>query len=217
MDFGALIDIDPSRIVPARDRGTSESHCAVGTIRYLDGTTGTLLYIKSSMTGDEPEDVLEYHANQAQFPHESTADQWFEESQFESYRALGYHAAHSALVPAELRRELDGKPASIDQMCEDLRNNWYPMNPHLRGSATRLTERLADLLQMIQSSPGLHDLGAKLFPNSGIPPAPVADRVAEFYFCMSLLQLVEDVYFEFELDREQWRKGPQDRRLASLI
>jgi hypothetical protein len=33
----------------------------------------------------------------AQFPHESTADQWFDESQFESYRALGYHIADKAL------------------------------------------------------------------------------------------------------------------------
>jgi len=31
------------------------------------------------------------------FPHESTADQWFKESQFESYRALGYHVADMAL------------------------------------------------------------------------------------------------------------------------
>ena len=29
-------------------------------------------------------------ANKA-FPHESTIEQWFSESQFESYRALGYH------------------------------------------------------------------------------------------------------------------------------
>jgi len=42
--------------------------------------------------------VLGYHKDVPQFPHESTADQ-FGESQFESYRALGYHIAHEALAP----------------------------------------------------------------------------------------------------------------------
>jgi hypothetical protein len=36
--------------------------------------------------------VYSYARNHSQFPHESTADQWFSESQFESYRALGLHA-----------------------------------------------------------------------------------------------------------------------------
>jgi hypothetical protein len=46
---------------------------------------------------DEPADVLGYHKKVAQFPRESTADRWFDESQFESYRALGYHIADKAL------------------------------------------------------------------------------------------------------------------------
>ena len=36
-----------------------------------------------------PADVLAYWADHDDFPHQSTADQFFEESQFESYRALG--------------------------------------------------------------------------------------------------------------------------------
>jgi hypothetical protein len=50
-----------------------------------------IVYIKPGLYGGEPRDVLNYAtANQA-FPHESTADQFFSESQFESYRALGRH------------------------------------------------------------------------------------------------------------------------------
>ena len=30
------------------------------------------------------------------FPHQSTADQWFDELQFESYRALGEHIGRDA-------------------------------------------------------------------------------------------------------------------------
>ena len=62
IDFGALIEIDPAHIKPQGDGGLSESHCAVGKIRYLDGSEGTLVYIKASLTGDEPEDVTQSHA-----------------------------------------------------------------------------------------------------------------------------------------------------------
>jgi hypothetical protein len=40
-----------------------------------------------------PYDVYSYSKASKTFPHESTSDQWFSESQFESYRALGRHAA----------------------------------------------------------------------------------------------------------------------------
>jgi hypothetical protein len=71
------------------------TYFAVGRIQYSladEGLCdGTLIYIKPALTGSEPPDVLEYHANHPDFPHEPTADQWFSESQFESYRALGEH------------------------------------------------------------------------------------------------------------------------------
>jgi hypothetical protein len=38
-----------------------------------------------------PKDVFNYGLECREFPHESTADQWFSETQFESYRALGRH------------------------------------------------------------------------------------------------------------------------------
>jgi hypothetical protein len=53
------------------------------------GTDGTLIYIKPAYYGCEPTDVLNYARTAQAFPHESTGDQFFSESQFESYRALG--------------------------------------------------------------------------------------------------------------------------------
>src|SRR5262249_41150452 len=91
-DFGVEIEIDVSRIRPDAASGRSHAHCAVGRVLYPktpDGApsmTGFLLYIKASMTGDEPSDVLEYQQLHPEFPHQTTADQWFDESQFESYR-----------------------------------------------------------------------------------------------------------------------------------
>ena len=52
---------------------------------------GTLLYFKSSLTGDEKDYILDYKKRYEDFPHESTGDQFFSEEQFEVYRALCYH------------------------------------------------------------------------------------------------------------------------------
>ncbi|MGO9865341.1 MAG: patatin-like phospholipase family protein [Terriglobales bacterium] len=97
-DFGAQIVIDLSAI--RRDRTTlfSASSCARGTVTYTDGTQGDLIYLKASLTGREPSDVLAYREQHSQFPDQSTADQWFDESQFESYRQLGQFVAESALA-----------------------------------------------------------------------------------------------------------------------
>lgn len=89
-DFGVNIEIDVSKLKhdPAR---ISQSHFAVGTIHYRNGVPGYLLYIKPTLTGDEPEDVQAYAAKNGAFPHDTTGNQFFDESQFESYRALGEH------------------------------------------------------------------------------------------------------------------------------
>jgi len=62
---------------------------AVGDIRYDNGQTGELLYVKPSFLSGIPADVRAFGLSDPAFPHDSTTDQWFTESQFESYRALG--------------------------------------------------------------------------------------------------------------------------------
>ncbi|MCC3246524.1 patatin-like phospholipase family protein [Methylocystis sp. WRRC1] len=67
-------------------------YCNIGSVQYPDGEgMGALVYIKAAIHGDEPEDIWSYAAAHPDFPHESTGDQFFSESQFESYRRLGYH------------------------------------------------------------------------------------------------------------------------------
>jgi hypothetical protein len=63
---------------------------------------GLLLYIKPGVYGGEPQDVYNYATANKEFPHESTSDQFFNESQFESYRALGQYAIKS--IESELGR-----------------------------------------------------------------------------------------------------------------
>jgi hypothetical protein len=62
---------------------------AVGCIAYPEGGTGKILYLKPSFLAELPADVMAYGRSDKTFPHDSTANQWFSESQFESYRTLG--------------------------------------------------------------------------------------------------------------------------------
>ena len=102
VDFGVEIDIDLSALRTRDACGHTAAHAALGTITYPDQPTpGTgaavpraqLLYLKATLTGHEPADVLEYAHQNPTFPHQSTSDQFFSENQFESYRQLGYFAA----------------------------------------------------------------------------------------------------------------------------
>jgi hypothetical protein len=73
-------------------------HCAVGEIIYPQNQRGILLYVKSSITGDENDYIVDYKRRFPNYPHESTADQLFSEEQFEAYRALGFHAVNELFL-----------------------------------------------------------------------------------------------------------------------
>jgi hypothetical protein len=90
IDLGINITIDLTDLRPApENHGYTQAHFVEGTIHYPDDEPGTLLYIKTTLTGEEPEDLLAYRRMHASFPDETTADQFFDEDQFESYRKLG--------------------------------------------------------------------------------------------------------------------------------
>jgi hypothetical protein len=77
--------------------GSAGPHCAVGVIEYAKDIFGHLVYVKSSLTGDENDYVRDYAKRYSPFPHETTGDQFFSEEQFEVYRALGFHALYGFL------------------------------------------------------------------------------------------------------------------------
>lgn len=111
IDFGVHIDIKVRDIAPEKpDDRYARAHWALGTISYRDcgrvaggdrglspfgeSDVGHLLYIKSSLVTPDNNsyitpDVLGYAQRHPSFPHENTADQFFSEAQFESYRNLG--------------------------------------------------------------------------------------------------------------------------------
>lgn len=88
-------------------------HCAVGRIEYDRGGTGVLLYIKASVTGDENDYIRDYKRRHAEFPHQTTGDQFFSEEQFEVYRALGYHISNGLLQGDQLLQTSNGELESL--------------------------------------------------------------------------------------------------------
>ena len=94
IDFGISVDdarADARATRAAGSKPTSDLTAtalgfAYGDIDYGGGHTGRLLYLKPSFLPTIPADVRSYGAEHKAFPHESTLDQWFSESQFESYR-----------------------------------------------------------------------------------------------------------------------------------
>ena len=93
IDLGIPIEFPKFSNFRKYDEGGQTFYCSVGQIRYgvedKGKADGLILYLKPTIRGDETADVLNYERQHRDFPHESTADQWFTESQFESYRALG--------------------------------------------------------------------------------------------------------------------------------
>ncbi|WP_249157806.1 patatin-like phospholipase family protein [Bradyrhizobium sp. KB893862 SZCCT0404] len=106
IDLGVRIDLHGLDLLKKRfkERPTPAEQApywAIGDIRYSEADggksqDGLLLYFKSGLHGTEPMGVLSYAIAHATFPHETTLNQFFSESQFESYRALGYEIAQRA-------------------------------------------------------------------------------------------------------------------------
>ena len=99
IDLGVRIKFRDSELLAAEKdtKLASIPYFAVGEIEYVSDSpvagrvpTGEILYIKPVVRGDEPAaDVIAYKRAHDDFPAQSTAQQWFDESQFESYRQLG--------------------------------------------------------------------------------------------------------------------------------
>ena len=88
IDLGINIEID---LAPIRkdESGYSQRAWALGKIHYGSHHFGHFLYLKAAITRQETHCVAEYSARHPAFPHQSTANQFFREDQFEAYRALG--------------------------------------------------------------------------------------------------------------------------------
>lgn len=95
IDLGVPIEMRSMQIY-SRESKQLGKYCAIGDVKYQDvdgaeAPNGILIYLKPCVYEGEPTDIYNYAKSNPGFPHESTGDQWFSESQLESYRMLGSH------------------------------------------------------------------------------------------------------------------------------
>lgn len=211
-DFGARIDIDVRSIRQQKD-GRSLAHCAVGKIKYDNGSLGFLIYLKASISGDEQVGIAQYRAAHASFPHESTSDQFFTEDQFESYRKLGLH-----VVQHSFRGTRDGDtPVEVAERLADVLAPRGASN----DSVLKHTEALQKLWAEFRESPALHSFLDELMmiippAASALSPAEVGIQSSqEHAVALELIQLMEEVFMDMQLD-DFW-DHPDNRGWAVLF
>ncbi|HET6158081.1 MAG TPA: patatin-like phospholipase family protein [Dongiaceae bacterium] len=94
---------------------------AIGTIEYPDAPHGVIVYVKSTLTRGLPGDLYGYKKRNADFPHQTTLDQFFDEDQFEAYRELGYRLTAQLFRDIEERRgENAPLPPELDKVARIL-------------------------------------------------------------------------------------------------
>lgn len=217
IDFGIDIDIDISSLKLKSEDRLSGQHCVMGTIAYpplgTDGAeTGYLFYCKSSLTGDEPPHLNEYRVKHPSFPHQTTADQWFDEQQFEAYRELGYHIGKEGMNAVE---EIEAK-TSLEDLFIRLKEFWCPRSVSIEQQFTRHTAELNRIIAEIKKDAHLAFMDAQIYPEweklmamSKNPPRldmwlprDADERRAGFYICSQMIQLMENVYLDLNLEEQ---------------
>ena len=106
IDFGVPIQFERKiQIFPARPRASAST---ARSRRYDTRSTARPAKATAASSTSSPRSTAAATSRtrttstatasrSTQFPHEPTADQWFSESQFESYRALGFHSLEQIL------------------------------------------------------------------------------------------------------------------------
>jgi hypothetical protein len=229
-DFGIRIEIDLDALRLSGEGGRSRWHCAVGRIRYDDvdfgAIAGTLVYIKPSLTGDEPADVVNYAVDNPTFPHQDTADQFFDESQFESYRALGEHVAEIVFAESlgDLKLDLTELPATAS--ADDIRNyacrslfsslsrRWFGMPPEYEARFLHTSEQFSELQRSMAEHAEMNRLTRSMYPEldghdlaavDGTP-SDGAVRLAnnedcvEVHLLLRMVQVMETAWLSLNLD-----------------
>ena len=247
-DFGAEIDLDLRPLRVDEKTGYSQAHCVVGTITYpppledhkdvsddwgtdctcmehqpQDLYTGVIVYLKSSLVGDEPPDLLTYQLAHPSFPQDSTLNQWFTGTQFEAYRRLGHHVAMTAIQPAlapgKIRYESQAESPTgepLDEIFKRMNAIWYPRTPEMEAHLSEHLKQYESLLKELRERPELAGLEAAMNdPTPGVQPrvwlsaqAQPGVDVFALQFANSLLDFMATVYINLKLAFPDNRVSP---------
>lgn len=142
VDFGVRIEFE--RALPGIG---GSCRWTQAKIHYpaVDGRSarvGMLYCLKPMLCGREPLDVLAYAEQSAKtdnpFPHQATSDQFFDETQFESYRLLGLHSIE------ETKFDEQGWPLLPEAPTQD-KPAALPASPPAAAASTGLLESIGSI------------------------------------------------------------------------
>jgi hypothetical protein len=238
-DFGAEIDLDLRPLQIDEKTGFSRAHCVVGTIQYPppplepgerkatadvrrpcpclgdeddDPYTGVIVYLKSSLVGDEPPDLLTYQLKHPVFPQDSTADQWFQETQFEAYRRLGHHVAMASFPPAlEPTETRVNSRSNVRELFRRLYAIWYPRTPEMEKYLGDHLKQYEAILRELRDRTELAGLEAALnspVSGSAMIPWKAPGGVFEVQFANSAIDFMYTIYIDLLLAFPDNRKSP---------
>jgi hypothetical protein len=235
IDMGVDVEINVRPLLPDPETGKSLFHCALGKVKYQcadqEAQPGYLLYIKPTLCGHEPTDVRQYRDLHPSFPHETTGDQWFAESQFESYRELGRHITKMVVEDCAFIGGRDAKEAGqcdLELFFRSLYERWFA--PSTVGqSFSHHGDTVTQIFERLRSDPNLKFLDAQIYPEwpylnsaAGDRPQPqmklpetYGELRAGFYICNQMIQLMENVYHDLDLEVDY--EHPDNRGWINLF
>jgi dolichol kinase len=178
IDLGVPIDIQSRDMFPRPLPGQpleSGSYVATAKIRYSavdpGAPDGTLIYLKPSVYDEDylPRDVYNYCQTSPDFPHETTSDQWFSESQFESYRALGRHVIDVISGKQEMQQAKSF--SSVAEFADDVKKRAEARSKLGKVSVVKaVTNGTGEIAKAIREVPRWPGGGDPLPPE---PPTPM--------------------------------------------
>ena len=150
------LDIAPFGTLAEIAASDSASFLVMARVKYASGKIGHLLVIKPTMIGTLPLDLMSYKAGNAAFPQQTTADQFFDEAQWESYFRLG------AELGSSFSAKLLGNLSAVSQCFKDQLGSGIVASGAERVSATARTQpKFA--AEVVKSSLGVGAVAGLLF------------------------------------------------------
>ena len=134
------------------ENGYCKRHFALAKVVYPDDQEPAwLVYLKPSFTGDEGADLLKFRLQDPAFPNEATSNQFYEPSQVESYRQLGFHI--TADFCKRLVRASSNFPTAVAELQKELLREQrslageIKLNREFPRRALSLGEKIANALE----------------------------------------------------------------------
>ena len=174
-------DLAPPTEIRLSPNRLSSRHFVVLRIHYPDVEGPSwLVFAKTSLTGDEPAELIRYAESDKKFPHNPTSNQFYAPDTFEAYRQLGEHIADSMIgqLPSIIAGKMDeheDRPeapylgAMLHQI--DLAKKTSPLNI----TAAPPTPKAFDLIQQLRHGKGSSEVQHKLSKRLSIHPLFVSE------------------------------------------